>query len=126
MQVSSRACAHCTTPLRSLAGSPPCAGGLPCAARFCNRLCMSRASAHALLCPARNPRGAAVLALARSRQWIALGALAHTAAKLLAAHSAGDAEFEKDWAVFDGLAVISMDDRAKDGYWCVALAVLIL
>ena len=122
LQAASVACTHCSTPLNNSALTVPCSGsakGPPCPARFCNRLCLSRAArTHPLLCPAQNPAAMPLLAYARRHEWMALHALAQCTARVLLAEQQDAAAFRADWAVVRALAQLGMEDRAKGG-WCV-------
>jgi hypothetical protein len=137
LQIASRACAHCTTPLTerlssssSLIQRCPTTSGA-CPARFCNRLCVRRSeTTHPLLCPAQNPASVPLLAFARKHTWMALHALAQCTSRLLLAHQqqgrqrggggggGGEGEGkEDDWRVYCALADLGMEERAK-GSWC--------
>jgi hypothetical protein len=141
MQLTSRACAHCTTPLTnhhlpSLILHCPTtssATSSACPARFCNRLCLKRSEkVHPLLCPAQNPASVPLVTFARKHTWMALHALAQCTARLLLAHqqkqgrqragiSGRDSEEEgmrEDWSVYCALADLGMEERVKGG-WCV-------
>src|SRR5579863_6552655 len=130
LQIASRACAHCTTPLTErLLSSPllvqrcPATSSGACPARFCNRLCLKRSEVtHPLLCPAQNPASVPLLAFARKHEWMALHALAQCTARLLLAHQqqghqrAGGGEsggMGDDWRVYCALAELGMEQRAK-------------
>ena len=134
LQIVSRACAHCTTPLteRLLSSSSlvqRCTTtSSACPARFCNRLCLKRSeTTHPLLCPAQNPASVPLLAFARKQSWMALHALARCTARLLLAHQqqgrqragGGGSESEgmaNDWRVYCALADLGMEDRARGGW----------
>ena len=149
LQLTSRACAHCTTPfinhqLTSLILHCPTtssATSSACPARFCNRLCLKRSEKiHPLLCPAQNPASVPLLTFARKHVWMALHALAQCTARLLLAHqqkqgrqraagiSSRDSEEEgmrEDWTVYCALADLGMEERVKGG-WCVRACVCVL
>ena len=145
LQLTSRACAHCTTPLTnhnlsssSLILQCPTTSGTTssaCPARFCNRLCLKRSEkTHPLLCPAQNPASVPLLAFARKHAWMALHALAQCTARLLLAQQqkpgrqratgSGGGEMEgmrEDWSVYCALADLGMEERVKGG-WCVSVS----
>ena len=149
LQLASRACAHCTTPLTNrhltslilhcpTSSTTSSGGGSP--ARFCNRLCLKRSEkTHPLFCPAQNPASVPPLTFARKHVWMALHALAQCTACLLLAHQqnqkqghqqAGigsrDSEEEgmgEHWSVYCTLADLGMEERVKGG-WCVHVCVL--
>ena len=122
MQVASRACGYCTTPLTDsslVLRCPASNSSAPCPARFCNRLCLKRSDkTHPLLCPAQNPASAPLLAFARKNVWMAFHALTQCAARLLLAQQAGDDALRDDWRVYRALAELGMEERAR-GSWCV-------
>jgi hypothetical protein len=143
-----QACSHCSTPFASQVSASPfaCPNVQPsfplssnhCPALFCNRLCLSRAETyHALLCQVKNPAGAHALLWARKREWIAPHALAKSYARLLLSYANGSKDdWERDLGIWNGLACLSMEERAKDQYfvggsevdpdaWKAAQAVLI-
>ena len=150
LQLASRACAHCTTPLTNhhltsfilhcpTTSSTTSTGGA-CPARFCNRLCLKRSEkTHPLLCPAQNPASVPLLTFARKHVWMALHALAQCTARLLLAHQqkqkpgpqraeigSHDSEeggMGEDWSVYCALADLGMEERVKGG-WCVYVCVL--
>ena len=142
LQLASRACAHCTTPLANHSSSSlilncPTTSSTTssaCPARFCNRLCLKRSEKiHPLLCPAQNPASVPLLAFAKKHAWMALHALAQCTARLLLAHQqkqgrqkaggSGDGEREgirEDWGVYCALADLGMEERVKGGWYvCV-------
>ena len=97
LQLASRACAHCTTPLTNrhltshilryptTLSTISSGGALP--ACFCNRFCLKRSEkTHPLLCPAQNPASVPLLTFARKHVWMALHMLAQCTARLLLAH----------------------------------------
>ncbi|KAI0252303.1 hypothetical protein BJV78DRAFT_1204339 [Lactifluus subvellereus] len=138
LQVTSRACAYCTTPLTnsslvlrcpatasssSLSSSSPSAQ--PCPARFCNRLCLKRSEkTHPLVCPTQNPASVPLLAFARKHAWMALHALTQCAARLLLAQqqqtttggAGSEGALRDDWRVYRALAELGMEERAR-GSW---------
>lgn len=120
LQMASVACMHCSTPLTSSVLTVPCTGAAKvpsCPARFCNRLCQSRAARiHTLLCPAHNPASVPLLQFARRHEWMALHALAQCTARVLLAEQQDAAAFAADWAVVRGLAQLGMEERAKGGW----------
>ncbi|KAH9957510.1 hypothetical protein BC827DRAFT_1270204 [Russula dissimulans] len=128
LQLASRACAYCTTPLMgrlssssSLVLSCSSASGA-CAARFCNRLCLRRSEhTHPLLCPAQNPASVPLLSFSRKNAWMALHALAQCTARLLLAYQKQQGRQQADggdeeWHVYSALADLGMEERAK-GNW---------
>ncbi|EKM52389.1 uncharacterized protein PHACADRAFT_148986 [Phanerochaete carnosa HHB-10118-sp] len=120
LQTASVACTHCSTPLNNSPLAVPCSGSAKvpsCSARFCNRLCLSRAArTHPLLCPAQNPAALPLLEFARRHEWMALHALAQCTARVLLAEQQDEAAFSADWAVLRGLAQLGMEERAKGGW----------
>ena len=143
LQIASRACAHCTTPLTerilsssSLVQRCPTSSSA-CPARFCNRLCLKRSEkTHPLLCPAQNPASVPLLAFARKQTWMALHALARCTARLLVARrqqgrqraGSGGGESEgmgDDWRVYCALADLGMEERAKGGWWVYVIRAFI-
>lgn len=54
------------------------------------------------------------LGYAREKEWIAIHALVRTYARLLIAFAEGGKTWEAERGVFEGLATIKMEDRAKD------------
>ena len=128
LQVASRACGYCTTPLTDSSLVLRCPASTtttsstttPCPARFCNRLCLKRSEkTHPLLCPSQNPAITPLLAFARKNVWMAFHALTHCAARLLlAAQQAGDDALRDDWRVYCALAELGMEERTQGG-WCV-------
>jgi hypothetical protein len=123
MQQASRVCAHCTTPLGESALIVRCPASTSvayCPARFCTRLCLSRAQrTHPLVCTAQNPACAPLLAFTRKNGWLGLHALAQCTARLLLDGQSDDPRLlEDDWKVVSALAVLGMEERAK-GSWCV-------
>jgi hypothetical protein len=139
LQITSRACAYCTTLLTerlssSLIQRCPATSSGACVARFCNRLCLKRSElTHPLLCPAQNPASVPLLAFARKHTWMALHALVQCTTRLLLAYQQqgrqrpgggggrGGGENEgkdEDWRVYCALADLGMEERAK-GSWCV-------
>ncbi|EJC97972.1 SET domain-containing protein [Fomitiporia mediterranea MF3/22] len=126
LQIASHACFHCTTPFNSstLPHSLPCPSSTnpalsqnhPCPARFCNRLCITRAMSrqHPLLCPATNPASVPLLNFARSRGWLAAHAVAQCIARVLMAFEQGrKQDLEEDLRFIRSLAQMSMDERWK-------------
>ncbi|KDQ55937.1 hypothetical protein JAAARDRAFT_36713 [Jaapia argillacea MUCL 33604] len=118
LQLSSRACAHCTTPLTDsplTVACPSSTSSTPCHARFCNRLCLSRSSnIHPLLCPPRNPACIPLMTFIGQMQWLALNALAQFTARILLSYQSDEnGVFGADWALVRGLAELSMEDRFK-------------
>ncbi|KAI9507928.1 SET domain-containing protein [Russula earlei] len=134
LQLASRACAHCTTPLMDRLSSSPSlvlrctTASSACPARFCNRLCLRRSEqTHPLLCPAQNPASVPLLGFARRNAWMALHALAQCTARMLLAHQQqgrrrvgrddGDRDgMEEDWRLYSALADLGMEERAQ-GSW---------
>ncbi|KAL6302608.1 SET domain-containing protein [Sparassis latifolia] len=121
LQVSSVACAHCSTPLRDSPLVIPCratsSSATSCTAKFCGRLCLSRsARIHPLLCSSQNPASVVLLAFARKSRWMSLHALVQCTARLMLTYQQDEASFWVDWEVFRGLARLSMEERAK-GEW---------
>ncbi|KAH9914053.1 SET domain-containing protein [Epithele typhae] len=120
MQMSSRACGHCSTLLTASALVVPCAtssSSTPCPVHFCSRLCLQRAGrAHPPLCASRNPASAPLLHFARRNQWMALHALAQATARVLAAHEADAQAFAEDWEAVRAMAQLGMEERAKGGW----------
>lgn len=121
LQLSSVACAHCSTPLSGSTLAPSCQGSTsspPCSARFCNRLCLSRAGkTHPLLCRSRNPAAIPLLDFARQNQWMALHALSQCTAKILLSFQQDESTFDSDWTVFRSFAQLGMEERAKGGWY---------
>lgn len=118
LQVSSRACAFCSTIIRD--HSPlhlPCRASTSsssCPAIFCNRLCrMQSDRVHPLLCPARNPASVPLLAFARKTEWLAVHALAQCTSRLLLASQADDESLNLDLQVVQSLAVLGMEERFR-------------
>ncbi|KAJ3523550.1 hypothetical protein NM688_g8710 [Phlebia brevispora] len=119
LQVSSAACAHCSTPLMDSSLIVSCPASAPCTARFCSRLCLSRsATTHPLLCPAQNPASAPLLAFARKTEWMALHALSRCTARILLQEQNDEAAFKSDWEFVRSLAQLGMEERAKGGWLC--------
>lgn len=126
LQVSSRACMHCMTPLsgNALQASIPCQYSKNsftsgCTARFCNRLCLLRAqNLHPLLCHSANPGSVTLLAFARQRHWTALYAVIQCIARILLSNEQGrQQEVEEGLNFLSALPQISMEDRWKiNGY----------
>ncbi|KAH9969393.1 SET domain-containing protein [Lactifluus volemus] len=136
LQVTSRACTYCTTPLLTNSSLVLCcpatasssSSAVPpppsCPARFCNRLCLKRSDkTHPLVCPTQNPASVPLLAFARKHAWMALHALTQSAARLLLAHrhSTGTSNDDEgalrdDWSVYSALAELGMEERAR-GSW---------
>src|SRR6266702_1594928 len=121
LQVASRACGYCTTPLTDsslVLRCPASNSSAPCPTRFCHRLCLKRSEkTHPVLCPAQNPGSVPLLAFARKHVWMALHALTQCAARLLLAQQAGDDVLRDDWRVYRALAELGMEERAQGG-WC--------
>jgi len=117
LQVQSLACMFCTTPLGDsplITTCPASNMAFPCAARFCNRLCLGRsAQVHPLLCPARNPASVPLLKFTRETQWMALHALAHCTSKLLLAGQTNEKAFTEEWEIVRSLAELGMEERHK-------------
>ncbi|KAH7913647.1 hypothetical protein BJ138DRAFT_1145715 [Hygrophoropsis aurantiaca] len=119
LQVSGRACAHCSTifreitPLNVACSFSDLKTATPCSARFCTRLCLSHSSrTHPLLCAAQNPASIPLLAFARRAEWMALHALAQCTSRLLLARQKSDeAQLVADMGVVNGLAELGMEDR---------------
>ena len=138
LQIVSRACAHCSTPLTErLLSSSSLVQRCPttssaCPARFCNRLCLKRSEkTHPLLCPAQNPASVPLLAFARKQTWLALHALTRCTARLLLAHQqqgrqragggGGESEgIDDDWRVYCAFADLGMEERAKGSWWVIS------
>ncbi|KAH8988997.1 SET domain-containing protein [Lactarius hatsudake] len=120
LQVASRACGYCTTPLTDsslVLRCPASNSSAPCPARFCHRLCLKRSEkTHPLLCPAQNPGSVPLLAFGRKHVWMALHALTQCAARLLLAQQAGDDVLRDDWRVYRALAELGMEERAQGGW----------
>ncbi|KAI9454647.1 hypothetical protein BJY52DRAFT_1283286 [Lactarius psammicola] len=120
LQVASRACGYCTTPLTDsslVLRCPASNSSAPCPARFCHRLCLKRSEkTHPVLCPAQNPGSVPLLAFARKHVWMALHALTQCAARLLLAQQAGDDVLRDDWRVYRALAELGMEERAQGGW----------
>ncbi|EJD50723.1 hypothetical protein AURDEDRAFT_182119 [Auricularia subglabra TFB-10046 SS5] len=96
-------CAHCLTqfkPQSNLVISCP----KGCRARFCNRLCLSRATTHPLVCPSQNPASAPLLALARAKRWQAAYALLLCAARVMLAADAADQRAA--FGIYESLAFV--------------------
>lgn len=132
LQVASRACAYCTTPLTNsslILRCPTTASSSaqqPCPARFCNRLCLKRSEkTHPLVCPTQNPASIPLLAFAKKHTWMALHALTQCAARLLLSQQqttgGGGSEdaLRDDWRVYRALAELGMEERAR-GSWCAS------
>ncbi|TFK36548.1 hypothetical protein BDQ12DRAFT_609724 [Crucibulum laeve] len=117
LQMSSKACGYCTTPLEDSNLITTCSASSTsayCPARFCNRLCQSRsAKTHTLLCPAQNPASIPLLKWARSTQWMAIHALTQCTSRILLAAQQDDATLEADWQVLRGFAELGMEERHK-------------
>ncbi|KAL5501618.1 hypothetical protein ACEPAH_8878 [Sanghuangporus vaninii] len=126
LQIASHACFHCTTPFNAstLPHSLPCPSSTntalstagACPARFCNRLCLTRAmnKQHPLVCAALNPASVPLLSFARSRTWLAVHAVAQCIARLLMAHEQGrKQDLEQDLRFMRALAQMSMEERWK-------------
>lgn len=134
LQMSSAACAFCTTPLNpdsplvldcpcssssSSSSSPVFASSSSsesyCTARFCNRLCQSRsAKTHPLVCPLQNPGSIPLVKFARECQWMALHALAETTSRILLAHQQQDElGVEAEWQFVRALAELGLEERYK-------------
>jgi len=121
LQVTSRACTHCTTLLGESAlivNCPASTSATFCPARFCTRLCLSRAQrTHPLACPAQNPAAAPLTAFARKTGWLGLHALAQCTARLLLDCQSDDPMLlVDDWKLVSALAVLGMEERAR-GSW---------
>ncbi|PCH43168.1 SET domain-containing protein [Wolfiporia cocos MD-104 SS10] len=120
LQIASRACMHCSTPLKDsvlVVTCPASSSKTPCPARFCSRLCLSRSSrTHPLLCAAQNPASAPLLAFARRAEWMALHALAQCTARVLMTCQQDEAAWQDDWEFVRALAQLGMEERAK-GAW---------
>ncbi|KZV75809.1 SET domain-containing protein [Peniophora sp. CONT] len=118
-----RACTHCTTPLTDSSLTVHCSASSStayCPARFCNRLCHTRAQrVHPLLCPAQNPASTPLIKFARASAWLGLHALTQCTARLLLDHAmqGEDAKtFEDEWKVVNALATLGMEERSKSGW----------
>lgn len=74
-------CTNCFLPTSGTSLSVACGAG-SCGARFCHRMCQSKAMAHhhALLCPGTNPGAKALLTFMQQYQWHSI----HTVARMLA------------------------------------------
>ncbi|KAF8262748.1 SET domain-containing protein [Lactarius quietus] len=120
LQIASRACGYCTTPLTDsslVLRCPASTSSAPCPARFCHRLCLKRSEkTHPLLCPTQNPSSVPLLAFARKNVWMAFHALTQCAARLLLAQQAGDDALRDDWRVYRALAELGMEERAQGGW----------
>lgn len=116
----SSACGFCTTPLGGSLTVPCSASSSAahCPARYCNRLCLSRAQKHnhPLLCPARNPASTPLIKFAKDNEWQGLHALIQSTGRiLLATQDTGEgAHFEEDWRIFNSFAALGMEER---GLW---------
>lgn len=96
-------CAHCLTHLKpqsNLVIACPKA----CRARFCNRLCLSRATTHPFVCPSQNPASAPLLALARAKRWQAAYAQLLCAARIMLAADAADQRAA--FGIYESLAFV--------------------
>jgi len=117
LQMRSLACAFCTTPLGDSPLALACPASnvtSPCAARFCNRLCLVRsAQVHPLLCSARNPASVSLLNFVRETEWMALHALAQCMSRLLLADQMNEKAFTEDWEFVQSLAKLGMEERFK-------------
>ncbi|KAF9562868.1 SET domain-containing protein [Agrocybe pediades] len=118
LQLSSAACGYCTTPLIPdsplINACPSSSSQSYCPSRFCSRLCLARsAKTHPFLCPAQNPASIALLKFAKESKWLALHALAQCTSRILQANQLGEAAFQLDWDIVQGLAELSMEDRFK-------------
>jgi hypothetical protein len=51
--------------------------------------------------------------MAKETQWMALHALAHTAARVILAGQRSEEEVRNDWGVVTGLAELGMEERFK-------------
>lgn len=118
----SAACSFCTTPLGGSSLTVPCSASSSathCPARYCNRLCSSRAEKHnhPLLCPARNPSATPLIKFAKDNEWQGLNALIQSTGRiLLATQDTGEGpHFEEDWRVFCSFAALGMEER---DVWC--------
>ncbi|KAF8260082.1 SET domain-containing protein [Lactarius quietus] len=113
LQIASRACGYCTTPLTDsslVLRCPASTSSAPCPARFCHRLCLKRSEkTHPLL-------SSPLLAFARKNVWMAFHALTQCAARLLLAQQAGDDALRDDWRVYRALAELGMEERAQGGW----------
>ncbi|KAI0297053.1 hypothetical protein B0F90DRAFT_1876045 [Multifurca ochricompacta] len=121
LQVASRACGYCTTPLTDsslVMSCPASSSSALCPVRFCHRLCLKRSeNTHPLVCPAQNPGSIPLLAFARKHSWMAIHALTQcTARLLLAAQQANEDTLRDDWSVYRALAELGMEERAQ-GSW---------
>ena len=115
---------HCTTPLTDSSLTVHCSASSStsyCPARFCNRLCHTRAQrVHPLLCNAQNPASAPLIKFARASSWMGLSALSQCTARLLLDHAVQgeDAKtFEDEWKVVGALATLGMEERSKNGWY---------
>lgn len=117
LQKQSLACAFCTTPLGDSPLALACSASnatSPCAARFCNRLCLVRsAQVHPLLCSARNPACVPLLNFVRETEWMTLHALAQCMSRLLLADQMNEKAFTEDWEFVKSLAELGMEERFK-------------
>jgi len=118
LQVTSRACAYCSTPLtdKPMAVECPAASSAAyCPARFCNRLCLTRSAAiHPLLCPARNPAVVPLVNFARQLDWQTLHSVSQCTARLLLAYQQSEEAFEADWQIVKAFAMLGMEERFAD------------
>ena len=124
LQQNGRACSHCTTPLTDSSLTVHCSASSStsyCPARFCNRLCHTRAQrVHPLLSNAQNPASAPLIKFARASSWMGLSALRQCTARLLLDHAVQgeDAKtFEDEWKVVGALATLGMEERSKNGWY---------
>lgn len=89
-------------------------------------MCARRADAvHPLLCPARNPASVPLREFVRVAQggWQTLYAYVNSVARLLLATQTGQEEaWRKEWSMFQALAVLDMEERAKDDWWVYFLS----
>lgn len=117
LQVASKACGFCTTPLNLTSPLLISCPNSPCSLRFCNRLCSARSSkTHPLLCPSSNPASVPLLKFARDAQWMALAALIHVTSRIMLVNQHDEEALRFDWDVVQGLAVLGMEDRLKWGF----------
>lgn len=115
-QALSRRCASCALPMATSKFSPvPCPQG--CRATWCSLVCSTRAkAAHPFLCPMQNPASVPLMQLARTEEWIALGAWARVVALLLGEWVTSPnvpVGTSASWSMVRGLAAMSLRERLK-------------